>query len=70
MTVAKINIDFSTEQLNTLINLIFDYTRKLAEANSVELNELEEPVFVSVDNTISNLHRYLEVQKQIFEKVA
>lgn len=67
---GKINIDFSIEQLNTLINLIFDYTRKLAEANSVELNELEEPVFVSADNTISNLHCYLEVQKQIFENVA
>lgn len=67
---GNINIDFSTEQLNTLINLIFDYTRKLAEANSVKLSGLEEPVSASVDNIIVNLQHYLKVQKQIFEKVA
>ena len=67
---GNINIDFSTEQLNTLINLIFDYTRKLAEANSVKLSGLEQPVSVSADNIIVNLQHYLKVQKQIFEKVA
>lgn len=67
---GKINIDFSTGQLNTLMDLIFNYTRKLAEANSVEFNGLEEPISASADNTIVNLQHYLEVQKQIFEKVS
>jgi len=67
---GKINIDFSTGQLNTLINLIFNYTRELAEANFVELNGLEEPISAHKDNTIVNLQYYLEFQKQIFEKVS
>lgn len=57
---GKITIDFSTEQLDTLVNLVFDYTRKLAEANSVEINELKKPVSASADNTIIDLRRYLK----------
>lgn len=64
---GKINIDFSTGQLNTLIDLIVGYTKKLAEANYVELNEFEEIASGFTGNTIINLQRYLEVQKQIFE---
>jgi hypothetical protein len=67
---GKINIDFSTEQLEILANLVFDYTRKLAEANSVELDELKEPMSISADTTILDLRHYLQVQKQIFERVA
>jgi hypothetical protein len=67
---GKINIDFSTEQLNTVVNLVYDYTKKLAELNSVELNGLEEPVSASADNAIVILLRYLELQKQIFENLS
>ena len=62
---GKITIEFSTEQLDTLLNLVFDYTKKLAEANAVKLNEI-----AAGDNTIIGLRHYLEVQKQIFEQVA
>lgn len=67
---GKIKIEFSIEQLDTLINLIFDYTRKLAEANLVELSDIKEPVIASGDSTIIDLRYYLDFQKQIFEKVA
>lgn len=67
---GKLNIEFSVEQLDTLINLVFDYTRKLAEANSVDMSDVKEPVTASVDSTIIDFRRYLEVQKQIFEKVS
>jgi hypothetical protein len=67
---GTISIDFSAEQLNTLVTLVFDYTRKLAEVNAVELNELNEPIAVSTNDTIISLQRYLKIQKRIFEKVA
>ena len=69
-TGGNIKIDFSADRLTTLMNLIFDYTKKFAEANSVELNELEAPAGASESSTFDNLRHYLEVQKQIFEKVA
>jgi hypothetical protein len=67
---GKIAIDFSIEQLDTLVKLVMDYTRKLAEANSVELSELQEPAPDSEDNLIIDLRRYLEAQKQIFNRAA
>ena len=66
----KIKIDFSTEQLETLVNLMFDYTRKLAEANSIEVSELNEPVFDSAEKAMLTLQHYLQTQKQIFEEAA
>ena len=64
---GMIKIDFTTEQLDTLVNLVFNYTRKLAEANSIEFIELREPVYSSEEKTLVDLQRYLKVQKQIFE---
>ncbi|MGB7606725.1 MAG: hypothetical protein WBL93_14740 [Lutisporaceae bacterium] len=66
----KIIIEFSVEQLQTLLNLIFDYTKNLAEANTFEFGEKKELEFVSADSTIIYLRRYMEIQKQIFESVA
>lgn len=65
-----VKINFSPRQLEILVNLVFDYTRKLAEANSIELSGLEKRTSTSSDNTILNFQRYLEVQKQIFEKAS
>ncbi|HRX93798.1 MAG TPA: hypothetical protein P5158_06780 [Chitinophagaceae bacterium] len=67
---SRINIDFSAEQFDMLVNLVFDYTQKLAEANSIKYNEQKEPVLAFADNAVIGLRRYLEVQKQIFENAA
>ena len=67
---GKIRIDFSTEQLDALVNLVFDYTRKLEKVSSVEMSELEEPIPASGDKTMIDLRNYLEAQKRIFEKVS
>lgn len=67
---GKIKIDFSTEQLDTLVNLVYEYTVKLAKANSVEIDELKEPASISADNTLLDLHHYLTIQRRIFENVA
>ena len=68
--IGKISIDFSTEQLDTLLNLVFYYTKELAEANFVELDKITDSVSASADNSIIGLRHYLEIQRQIFEKAS
>lgn len=65
-----ITIDFSTEESETLVNLVVDYTRKLAEVNSVELNELQRRAPASENDAVVDLRRHLEVQRQIFTRAA
>jgi len=65
----KINIQLSTEELDVLVNRIFEYTEKLAKDNSIELTEDELNAQIS-DGAILNLQRYLKVQKRIFEIAA
>jgi hypothetical protein len=65
----KISIQLSTEELDVLVNRIFEYTEKLAKDNSVELTEDELNPQIS-DGTILNLQRYLTAQKRIFESAA
>lgn len=63
----KIKIELTTEELNVLVNRIYEYTIKLAKDNSVDLtnNELS-----SSDNILLNLQKYLLAQKHIFELAA
>ncbi|MGX8797710.1 hypothetical protein ACR6HW_16860 [Fusibacter sp. JL298sf-3] len=65
----KISVKLSTEDLDVLVNRIFEYTEKLAKDNSIELTEEEINPQVS-DGTILNLQRYLQAQKRIFESAA
>ena len=63
----KIKIELTTEELNVLVNRIYEYTIKLASENAVELTDDE---LRSSDNTILNLQNYLKAQKRIFEAAA
>lgn len=63
----KFKITLSTEDLDTLVNRIYDYTIRLAENNKVELTEEE---LSQTDNSILNLQNYLKTQKRIFESAA
>jgi hypothetical protein len=67
---GKISIEFSMEQLDTLVNLVFDYTQKLAEANSVEFTEVQKTETMTAENAVVGLRYYLDLQKQIFESAA
>jgi len=67
---GRIAIDSSTEQSETLVNLVVDYTRKLAEANPVELNELQDQASTSENDAIIDLRRHLEAQRRIFARAA
>jgi len=63
----KFKIVLSTEDLDTLVNRIYDYTIRLAENNKVALTEEE---YSRTDNAILNLQNYLKTQKRIFEVAA
>lgn len=67
---GSITVDLSTVQSETLVNLVVDYTRTLAEANSIELNELQRHAPASENDAVVDLRRHLEVQRQIFTRAA
>ncbi len=60
----KFKITLSTEDLDTLVNRIYDYTVRLAENNKVQLTESERS---QTDNSILNLQNHLKTQKRIFD---
>lgn len=62
-----LKIELTTEELDVLVNRIYEYTVKLASDNAVELTDDEKK---SSDNSIMNLQRYLKTQKRIFKSVA
>lgn len=61
-----IALELSKTELKQLVNMIYNYTKKLAKNNTVKLDNFKQ----SSPNSIVNLHKYLEVQKQIFKEVA
>lgn len=63
----KYSIALSTDDLDVLVNRIYDYTIKLAENNDIELTEKE---CAQTDNSIINLQNYLKVQRRIFVESA
>ena len=50
-----LKIELTTEELDVLVNRIYEYTVKLASDNAVELTDDEKK---SSDNSILNLQRY------------
>lgn len=63
----KINIPLSMEEIDMLMNGMFEYTKILASDNGVELTSLEKETPSQSVNPIINLQRCLETQKRIFE---
>lgn len=61
----NIKIELSLDELDTIGNLMFEYTKKLYVNNNVV--EFENLTSFEQDNTIINLQNYLETQKRIFE---
>lgn len=65
----KISIQLTTEELETLVGRIYEYTVKLAEDNKVDLTE-DELQFSDKENAIISLQTYLMAQKRIFDTAA
>ncbi|MFF0201818.1 hypothetical protein [Streptomyces sp. NPDC005017] len=67
---GRITLEFSTKHAEMLVNIVVDYTRKLAEANSVDLNELQGVAPAPENEAVVDLRRHLEVQRKIFTDAA
>lgn len=63
----KFSIQLSTEELEVLVNRLYDFTMKLAKDNDIELTEAEH---ARSDNAIISLRDQLVIQKRIFETAA
>ncbi|WP_433221462.1 hypothetical protein ACQP00_20700 [Dactylosporangium sp. CS-047395] len=66
-------VDFSTELWGSLISLVIDHTRRLAEAYSADLDDLDEirgQVTNSENPSVIDLRRHLEIQRQIIGEAA
>ncbi|WP_216827863.1 hypothetical protein [Alkalihalobacterium elongatum] len=57
----------SIEELDVLLNRMYEYTKKLAVDNAIELTSLEKETPSQFESPIINLQRNLETQKRIFE---
>lgn len=66
---GTIAVDFSAES-ETLVQIVIDYTRQLAQANSIELNESPELTPTSTYAPVVDLCRHLEVQRRILSDAA
>lgn len=64
----QFNFRLSSGDLSILVNLIHEYTAKLAQDNSVEIKSEALSTMDSSDNDIIYLKQHLEAQKHIFEK--
>ena len=60
----QISLELSNKELKQLVNVIYNYTKKLAKTNLIKLEDFKQ----SSPNSINNLHNYLEIQKQIFKQ--
>lgn len=67
---GSITLELSLDESGTLVDLVADYTSKLAEANSVDLTIIEVAEAGSVGSPVVDLRRYLEAQKRIFDQSA
>ena len=65
---GTVGLYFSTGQTEQLVNLVVRYTTELAEANSVELDEIRKPD--SELASVVHIRRYLEAQRRIFGDAA
>lgn len=66
----KIQIQLSAEELNTLVNRIFEYTQRLAKDNKIELSDIDNAAPDIMEDSIVTFQRYLAIQKHIFEEAA
>ena len=64
-----INLNISAAQFSELVNCIFDYTTRLAEANNISTKSIKRPKTFK-KKTPDDLKYYLNLQKQIFEQAA
>lgn len=63
---GEITVGFSPAQVETLVGIVADHTKTLAEENRLEASDLDEDAPGSGSGTVVDLRRYLEIQERIF----
>lgn len=66
----KLQIQLSAEDLNTIVCKVYEYTKKLAEDNDIELDSKNQFEDTTDTDTITALEHYLNLQKNIFSAAA
>jgi hypothetical protein len=67
---GAITIELSIGQSEALVNIVADYTRVLAEANSVDLGEGYDRPPSPSGNPVVDLRHWLKLQHRIFDETA
>lgn len=67
---GTLDIELSTGQSEALVKLVVDYTRRLAEANAVEVSETQGPSGSTEADPVVHLRRHLEAQRDVFDSAA
>lgn len=68
-TSNPVDLKIPSTQFRALLNVIFDYTQRLAEANNLTTEFINKPKPLKKKNH-TDLQYYLNMQKNIFEQVA
>lgn len=64
-----IPLNLSAKQIGDLLYSIYDYTKRMDEANCIKTNTIHAPK-VFRKNTVEDLQEYLQIQKEILSNVA
>lgn len=64
---GEIAVELSQEHSEALNTLLGDFTRKLAEANSVSVGQLPEPTPGTTEKLLEDINMYLDAQQKIFD---
>jgi hypothetical protein len=67
---GRLTVDFSVGRWRELINLVADYTSRLAAANPASISDGSQLVRASGDDVIVDLRCQLQIQQQIFMNAA
>lgn len=65
----SIDLHISASQLSELIHCIFDYTIRLAQANSFNVKSINRPKYFKA-KTADDLKYYLNIQREILQQAA
>ncbi len=60
----EIKVTFTLQQLEELVNLIYNYTIQLAKVNNIDYTSIKK----EKENSLSNIIYYLDFQKEIFKR--
>ena len=66
---GSVPINLTSKQLYSLFDSIYDFTKRMADANNVNTEEIKAPSNLS-KGKILDLRNYLVMQKQIFDNAA